>query len=137
MLGKVYETINNFELVSGTEMHRDPTREKCQALPFGSHRQYDGWPSWVTVKNEIKILGVYYSNDESLEKCNSEKILEIVNGQIMGSFSMRGTPLQKAAYANMYIFSKIWYVAQTIKLEASVLKKITQKIFGQVKMRGQ
>merc|ERR1719184_230616 len=77
-LGKVYETINNFEFVSGTEMHRDPTREKCQALPFGSHREYDGWPSWVTVK----ILGVYYSNDESLEKCNSLKIFEIVNGLI-------------------------------------------------------
>ena len=41
-----------------------------------------------------------------------------------------GTPLQKAAYANTFIFSKIWYVAQTIKLEASVLKKITQKILN-------
>ena len=48
----------------------------------------------------------------------------------MGNFSMRGTPLQKAAYSNTYIFSKIWYVAQSIKLEASVLKKITQKILN-------
>ena len=127
-LKKVYEIIGNFERVSGTEMHRDPSREKCQALPFGIHKQYQDWPSWVTVKNEIKILGVYYSNDESLEKCNSKIIFEKVNGLIMGNFSMRGTPLQKAAFANTYIFSKIWYVAQTIKLEPKIMKNISQKV---------
>ena len=30
----------------------------------------------------------------------------------------------------MYILSKIWYVAQTIKLESDVLKKITQKVLN-------
>ena len=129
-LKKVYEVISKFELVSGTEMHRDPSREKCQALPFGTHKDHRDWPSWVTVKNEIRILGVCYSNNESLEKCNSRTIFERVNGQIMGNFCMRGTPLQKAAFANTYIFSKIWYVAQTIKLEPKIMKKITQKVLN-------
>ena len=127
---QVYETIIDFELVSGNEMHRDPSRGKCQALPFGSHRQYEEWPTWVTVKNEINVLGIWYSNRESLEKCNSKEVFDIVNNQIMGKFSMRGTPLQKAAYANTYIFSKIWYVAQTIKLDQNIMKKITQKVLN-------
>ena len=125
-LPKVYDLISKFENVSGTEMHRDPLREKCQALPFGSHRLYNSWPSWVTVKSEIKILGVYYSNCESLEKCNSKKVFDVVNNQIMGNFGMRGTPLQKVSFVNVHIFSKIWYVAQSIMLEKEVLKKICQ-----------
>ena len=103
-LRRVYDIISKFEVVSGTEMHRDPLRGKCQALPFGSHRNHDDWPAWITVKNEIKILGVLYSNTDSMEKCNSRAILDLVTNQIMGNFSMRGTPLQKASFVNMYIF---------------------------------
>ena len=80
------------------------------------------------MKSEINILGIWYSNRESLEECNSNKVFEIINSQIMGKFSMRGTPLQKASYTNTYIFSKLWYVAQTIKLNQSIMKKITQKV---------
>ena len=129
-LKRVYETISKFELVSGNEMHRDPSRGKCQALSFGSHKRYEEWPMWVTVKNEINILGIWYSNKESLEKCNSRAVFDVVDNHIMGKFSMRGTPLQKAAYANTYIFSKIWYVAQTIKMDENTMKKITQKILN-------
>ena len=78
---------------------------QVQALPFGSHRSHENWPSWVTVKSEIKILGVLYSNCESLEKCNSKMVLEVVNNQIMGNFGMRGTPLQKVSFVNTYIYS--------------------------------
>ena len=55
---KCYRIISRFEKVSGLKMHRDPLREKCQALPFGSHREYKDWPEWVTVKNKIKIVGI-------------------------------------------------------------------------------
>ena len=80
-LRRVYDIISKFEFVSGTEMHRDPLRGKCQALPFGSHRNHDEWPAWITVKNEIKILGVLYSNTDSMEKCNSREILDLVTNQ--------------------------------------------------------
>ena len=38
----IYDVITKFERISGLVMHRDPKREKCQALPFGSHREYQG-----------------------------------------------------------------------------------------------
>ena len=40
---------------------------------------------------------------------------------------MRGTPLQKVSFVNNYIYSKIRYVAQSIKLEAAVMKTIPPK----------
>ena len=38
-----YNIIERLEKVSGLEMHRDPGRQKCQALPFGEHRNVAGW----------------------------------------------------------------------------------------------
>ena len=53
-------------------MHRDPARNKCQALPFGQHREHRNWPRWITVKDEVKIVGAIFSNQGgSIEKLNS------------------------------------------------------------------
>ena len=52
-------------------MHRDPARQKCQALPFGEHINFTGWPSWVTVKNYMKEVGAIFSNNENIEKLNT------------------------------------------------------------------
>ena len=71
---EAYNVIVRFEEVSGLEMHRDPRREKCQALPFGTHREYKEWPDWVIVKNIVKVVGAIFSNEESLEKLNTELV---------------------------------------------------------------
>ena len=61
---KTYQkVIENFERISGLEMHRDPGREKCQALPFGKHKEEEEWPFWITVKTSIKVVGIYYTNE--------------------------------------------------------------------------
>ena len=41
---KAESIIKRFEKVSWLIMHRDPSRGKCQALPFGSHRGFRDWP---------------------------------------------------------------------------------------------
>ena len=66
--------IKRFEDVSGLEMHRDPQRQKCQVLPFGNHRHFNNWPAWVTVKEEVKIVGAMFSNKGNLEKINSNLV---------------------------------------------------------------
>ena len=67
-LKTTYDVICKFEIISGLLTHRDPTRDKCQALPFGKHRDFQLWPEWVSVKNKIKVVGVIFSNNESFEK---------------------------------------------------------------------
>ena len=66
-LTEIYNTICKFENISGLVMHRDPSLCKCQALPFGRHKDYNQWPSWITVQSKMRIVGGYFSNNESLE----------------------------------------------------------------------
>ena len=129
-INKVYEIIEKFEKVSGLEMHRDPNREKCQALVFGRHRQYQDWPEWVTVKEKIKIVGIWYTNipDLSLEKINTDMVKESVFKKLFSSYGIRGTVMQKIYFVNTFILSKIWYAGQSIMLEEKVLRDIDKKI---------
>ena len=128
--GKFFNTIQNFEAVSGLEMHRDPSRKKCQALAFGSHRSYTNWPGWITQKDTIKILGIRYSNikEETLEKINSDLVKDSVLKKLYSSNGIRGTVMQKVQFVNSFILSKIWYVSQTICLEVETLKYIDKLI---------
>ena len=126
----VFKLIKKFEIISGLKMHRDPTRQKCQALTFGTHRLYNQWPPWVTLTSVVKVLGVLYSNDpqQTLEQVNSEMVKESALHQLYGAYGMRGTVMQKIYYVNTFILSKIWYVAQTIMLEVKMLKELDKKM---------
>ena len=126
-LNTVYEIICRFENVSGLLMHRDPLREKCQALPFGEHRNYQLWPDWVTVKNKIKVVGGVFSNNEQFEKINGDLVSQCFYDALNKSFGVRGTIFQKAYYVNTFLFSKLWFTSQFCKLEEKMLKKILSK----------
>ena len=108
-------------------MHRDPKREKCQAIPFGEHREHLDWPKWVTVKNKIKVVGAVFSNDESFDKLNSDLVAKNFYNALQKSYGVMGTIFQKAYYVNTYLFSKIWYLAQCFKLDEKMLDKILAK----------
>ena len=120
----LYKTISDFENISGLMMHRDPARGKCQALPFGSHREFQEWPDWVTVRSSMKIVGVIFSNYDNLEKINSELVFKSFNDKLHASYGIRGTILQKVYFVNTYLFSKLWYVAQCFMIEKKIITKI-------------
>ena len=71
-----YNIIEKFEKVSGLEMHRDPGRQKCQALPFGEHRDFKGWQNWVTVKQNMKVVGAIFSNEDNMENLNTNLVAQ-------------------------------------------------------------
>ena len=123
----VYEAICRFEKVSGLKMHRDPTRGKCQALPFGSHRQFSRWPDWVSVRDKIKVVGGLFSNKETFEEINSGLVAKCFYDSLHKSYGIRGTIFQKAYYVNTYLFSKLWFTAQFCKLDVKMLKKVLSK----------
>ena len=119
--------IRRFEFISGLEMHRDPTRQKCQVLPFGNHRQIINWPEWVTVKNEVKIVGAIFSNEGNLEKINTALVSKTFFDLLHKSYGIKGTVFQKVNFVNTYLFSKIWFTAQCFKLDQKVLEKMLAK----------
>ena len=112
-----FDLITKFESVSGLKMHRDPKREKCQALPFGAHRSYLGWPGWVTVKDSIKIVGAWFSNSGELEKLNGDLVKKSFFDVLHKSWGIRATVQQKVYFVNTYLFSKVWYTAQVFSLD--------------------
>ena len=126
-IDKVYDVICKFEKNSGIIMHRDPKREKCQLIPFGDHRKYQDWPEWVTVKNQIKVVGAIFSNEKNIDKLNSELVEKSFYCSLQKSYGVIGTIIQKVYYVNTYLFSKIWYLAQCFKLDNKMLDKILAK----------
>ena len=102
----IYKVISNFESISGLMMHRDPKREKCQALPFGNHRKFQAWPEWVTVKSKIKVIGALFSNSESIDKLNSDLVSQAFHNALQKSYGIGGTIFQ-VYFINAYLFSKI------------------------------
>ena len=129
-IDSVYDVICKFETVSGLEMHRDRSRDKCQALPFGNHRDNVTWPAWVSVKKQMKVVGAIFSNDESLEKLNSELVFKCFNLAYQKSWGIKGTIFQKAYFVNTFLFTKLWYTAQFFKLDEKMIKKMIVKAFS-------
>ena len=123
-----FKSICKFEKVSGLKMHRDPKREKCQALPFGKHRQFNNWPDWITVKDAIKVVGVWFGNREAdFETLNSKLVAQNFYNALQSWLGTRGTIFQKVYIVNTFLFSKLWYLAQVVKLDEKVLKTLLAK----------
>ena len=123
----VSDVISRFEKVSGLIMHRDPARDKCQALPFGHHRLFNSWPEWINVKNKIKVVGAIFSNNEDIDQLNSNLVSQNFFNTLSKSYGIRGTILQKAYFANTFLFSKLWYLGQCFKIDRKVLENIMSK----------
>jgi hypothetical protein len=99
-------------------------------LTFGEHRNYGNWPVWVTLASEIKVVGILYTNDreKTLEEINSKLVKEKVESQLYSTYGVRGTVKQKIEFVNTYMYSIIWYTAQSILLEEKMLKELDKKI---------
>lgn len=124
-----FNVICKFEAVSGLKMHRDPRREKCQALPFGAHRTFQNWPDWVTVKDSVKVVGAWFSNSNNLEKMNGDLIKKSFYDALHKAWGTRGTVQQKVHFVNTYLFPKIWYLSQVFILDKSIF-------YGEKKVKG-
>ena len=125
-----YNEIEKFEVISGLKMHRDPQRGKCQALPFGSHREYMEWPEWISVRDCIKVVGIIYTNKrEEFEKVNTKLVSQNFYNALQKVSGMRGTLFQKVYVVNTFLFSKLWYVCQAVQLEKNELENILKRAF--------
>ena len=122
----IHEIVKKFEMISGFQMHRDPKKGKCQALSFGEHRKYKEWPEWVSVREEVQVIGIWYTNkrEKTNESLNTEKILQKIRNNINEMRGHAGNLLEKAYYVNTFLMSKAWYAAQSMKLDTEILKKI-------------
>jgi hypothetical protein len=85
----------------------------------------------------MKVVGVMFSNNEPLEKINSDLVLQCFFSALNNSFGIKGTIFQKAYFINTYLFSKLWYSAQLFKMDKKILENIllkAPKLFMRAKM---
>ena len=94
---------------------------------FGSHRDNNLWPAWVSVKNKMKVVGAMFSNNEPLETINSNLVSQCFFNSLNKSFGIKGTIFQKAYFVNTYLFSKLWYSTQCFKIDKKILENILSK----------
>ena len=106
----VSNSIMRFEAVSGLEMHRDPHRNKCQALPFGQHRQFIRWPEWVSVKNQVKIVGAIFTNEGNLEKLNSELVSKCFLTSFTNFLELKEQLCKKCTLLTPFCFLKFGFL---------------------------
>ena len=123
-LKNCYKVIEEFEKISGLEMHRDPGREKCQALPFGKHKEEENWPAWITVKTSIKVVGIHYTNEhQKVEKINQEQVEKNFYMTLRNLNGVKGTIMQKVYCVNTYLLTKVWYTAQVITMNSKKMEE--------------
>ena len=65
--------------------------------------------------------------EKTLEELNSEKLIAKVRQKIGESRGHAGNILQKVYYVNMHILSKLWYVAQSMRLDTEMMKQIDRE----------
>ena len=123
----VEETIQRFEKVSGLILHRDVSRKKCNVISWGSHRNFSQWPPWVNKCSKTRIIGAVFSNNEDIELLNSMELQRCTLSKIYGSLGLRGTLLQKVYFLNIFVFSKLTYLAQVFRVKEEVLKLVMRE----------
>ena len=110
----VDKTITKFEEVSGLILHRDISRKKCNVIRFGTHRSFDLWPPWVNTVTKSKIIGAIFSSEDDIEELNSSELQRNTLSRIYGALGLRGTLLQKVYFLNIFVFSKLTYLAHAL-----------------------
>ena len=68
-----------------------------------------------------------FSNEEDIEKLNSNLVSQNFFDKLSKSYGIRGTIFQKTYFANTFLFSKLWYLAQCFKLERKMLENILSR----------
>ena len=104
-------------------------------MPFGLHRDLKSWPDWVTVKDKVKIVVIWFTNQPNkLEELNTALVEQNFHMALHEAMGMRATLHQKVYYVNTYLFSKLWYTAQVFKMNeksiAHLLKSALNFIYA-------
>ena len=123
----VNDIVVRFEKVSGVKLHRNRELKKCNLLNFGSHRDYQGWPTWVNKCHVMKVVGGIFIDEGSLEKVNSGLVKTKCIGKMLENWGLRGTLSQRVYFVNTFCLSKMNFISQVFKIEPKVIKEIKMR----------
>ena len=124
-LTEIYRLYTEYEQVSGAKLNK----HKTEILNIGTiykEKLSGEWEKYT--KNGIKILGIYFAN-ENMVKENYDRKLEKIKNEIRHLKNRNLTFFGKANVINTMLISKLQYVTKIIPISQHYITKIEREIF--------
>lgn len=124
-LAEVKRAFDDFGLCSGARLNI----AKTTAVNIGPQRVNSTGAGWTTVCDSVKILGVIYFN--SLKRTIEENWRETIRktSYLMWLFKPRDLSIhQKVTLLNLFVTSKLWYMASVLSMPNACIAKVTSQI---------
>ena len=119
----VLDVFNRFCSASGSALNRS----KCAALVVGRPMNTTDLPSWLQIKDTIKICGVYFGND--MVNINQayllSKILASLRVHKARALTLRG----KVTVLNLLVCAKLWYVGTCVLFTSAFIDRVERALF--------
>ena len=124
---QVLGVFERFSSASGSALNRD----KCAALIVGAPINTTDLPSWLQIKDSVKICGVYFGNNmvNINESCLLSKILASLRLHNARALTLRG----KVTIINTLVCAKLWYVGTCILFTKALIERVERALFGFLK----
>lgn len=118
----IEKIIESFEVTTNSQINKNKTK----ILALGNWTNRKKWnPAWLQPVETMRVLGVKFrSNIRLTIKENSESLIKKTNQSIIAAAKRRLTVQQRVLYFNMYVISKIAYVAKVLPLPKKTIKTI-------------
>ena len=119
---------DQFELISGLKLNKN----KTQAMWLGKEKENNSNPFGLKWVKQIKILGIYFSNDSTASKIegNWTERLEITKKTIKQWFGRNLSIYGKIIITKTFLMSPYIYLMQSIGLPEHVLTELNRLFFG-------
>lgn len=120
----VVHTVKMHNLASGANLNY----KKSSLLPLGAW-QTEFSPSLFTVRDEVRILGIYFKSTlEGMLTRNWEQIVNSVRHVINKHKIRKLNLLQKIWHINTFFLSKIWYAASILPMPAKFSQQVEKSV---------
>jgi len=119
-----FSLIDRYERASGAKLNQ----QKSNGVFIGKWKNKRTGPvdiAWVT---SDKIVGIYFGNGDVVGKLWAEKIIQLeksIEKWDVSDLTMKG----RVTVVNIYILTKIWYIAEITPPPKKIIRKINSLIF--------
>ena len=123
-----------FERAAGTQLHRDPTSDKCKFLPLGKWRQElaqnDIPTPYMKLTDSLDMVGVKLCATWSLTRAMNgnlikEKVKKLIGSWRAGKFMALSL---RPFSANTYALSLVWFRCSTVNLREGDFASINSSL---------
>ena len=121
MTFRCFDVVHRYELGSGSKLNLQKT---CGVF-LGRWKGRKSGPVDIRWSDSVKIVGIYFGYGDIDRIIWNEKIVNLQHAIDYWN-SVRNVSLKGRVYiANVFLFAKLWYVAEIVPPSRVIVKKLT------------